>query len=422
MLDIKVLRDNHAQIKDLLGRRGGQYPVDELLTLDDKRRELTRRTEECQKERNEKSREIGRLMKAGESAVEMQERVRSMADEMKKGETELKSLQEEIREILLVIPNVPDKSVPAGKDESDNVTIRSHGDPGKFDFRPKPHHELGEALDIIDMKRAAKISGARFSILKGAGARLERALVNFMLDLHTDEFGYQEVFPPLMVNSDTMRGTGQLPKFADDLFKIEGSDHWLIPTAEVPLTNIYSGEILDAETLPVKLVAFTPCFRAEAGSYGKDTTGLIRQHQFNKVELVKIVEPEESENELEKLTDNAEEVLRRLGLPYRVVRLCGGDLGFSASKTYDIEVWVPSQEKYREISSCSLFTDFQSRRMNMRFRKGKKPLFPHTINGSGLAVGRTMVAILENYQNIDGAITIPEVLRPYMGGMETIIV
>ncbi len=300
--------------------------------------------------------------------------------------------------------------------------MRKHGDIPQFDFTPKPHNEIGEALDILDFKRAAKLASARFVIYKGAGARLERALINFMLDLHTKNHGYTEVAPPFMVNSSAMTGTGQLPKFAEDLFKIEGSDFWLIPTAEVPVTNIHSGEILDGDDLPIKMVAYTPCFRAEAGSYGRDTTGLIRQHQFNKVELVKLAHPDNSYQELESLLANAEEVLRLLNLPYRVVTLCSGDLGFSAAKTYDIEVWVPSQNKYREISSCSTFTDYQARRMGLRFRTGKKGkvALAHTINGSALAVGRTVVAILENYQQKDGSIIIPEALRDYMGGMESI--
>ena len=422
MIDIKLLRDKTDWVKLTLAKRGGAFDIDKAIALDVRRRELSGQAEKLQRDRNETSKKVGALKKKGESADDLQANVRSMAGELKELEQAKKTTEEELQAELLTFPNFPDDSVPEGADENDNVEIRKWGEPKIFPFDPKAHHEIGEALDIIDLTRAAKLSGARFAILRGAGAKLERALINFMLNTHTSDHGYEEVLPPLMVNSQTMQGTGQLPKFADDLFKIDGSDHWLIPTAEVPLTNIYANEILDGADLPIKMAAWTPCFRAEAGSYGKDTTGLVRQHQFNKVELVKIVKPENSKNELESLTADAEEVLKKLKLPYRVVNLCSGDIGFSAAKTYDIEVWLPSQNKYREISSCSLFTDFQARRMNMRYReeKGAKPKFPHTINGSGLAVGRTLVAILENYQNSDGSVMIPEVLRHYMGGLEKI--
>jgi len=423
VFDIRLIREDTENVRKRLAMRGeADYGVDAIVKLDEKRRAVLKRTEELQRVRNETSKKIGALKKAGEDTSSVQEKMRKVGDDMKQGEAELKEIDGELQLRLLSIPNLPLESVPHGADESANVEVRRHGETTAFGFEPKSHIELGEALGILDFQRAAKLSGARFAIYKGAGARLERALINFMLDLHTKEHGYEEVLPPFMVNSETMTGTGQLPKFADDLFKIENTDYWLIPTAEVPLTNIYASEILGPGDLPVRMTAYTPCFRSEAGSYGKDTAGLIRQHQFNKVEMVKIVKPEESEAELESLIANAEEMLKRLGLPYRVVTLCSGDLGFSSAKTYDIEVWIPTQEKYREISSCSTFTDFQSRRMSLRFRREPKgkPEFPHTLNGSGLAVGRTLVAILENFQNEDGSVTVPEVLRPYMGGLEAI--
>ncbi|MBF0169818.1 MAG: serine--tRNA ligase [Nitrospinae bacterium] len=422
MLDIKRIRDDFAAVEAALARRGKDYGLDLLREEDVRRRELVGRTEALQKERNDLSRQVGQIKKEGGDAESLQARVRGIADEARELEALLKEIDERVADRLLTIPNLPHPAVPDGAFEADNVEIRRWGTPRTFAFTPKPHHEVGEALGILDLKRAAKLSGARFSLQFGDGARLERALINFMLDLHTGAHGYTETLAPYMVSSETMRGTGQLPKFKEDLFKIEGADYWLIPTAEVPVTNIYAGEILDGADLPKAFVAFTPCFRAEAGSYGRDTTGLIRQHQFHKVELVRIVRPEESDAALEALTGHAEKVLQLLGLPYRVMALCAGDLGFSAARTYDLEVWVPSQEKYREISSCSVFTDYQSRRMNLRFRREPKgkPEFPHTLNGSGLAVGRTLVAILENFQNADGTVTIPEVLRPSMGGRTVI--
>lgn len=420
MLDIRLIREDPERIERRLARRGGAFGIGALVEMDGKRRTLARRVEALNRTRNEASKKIGLLKKAGGDTANPQAEVKRVGEELKELEGALKGAEEELSTLLLNIPNVPLDSVPEGADESANAEMRSWGVRPEFPFEPKSHAELGEALGILDFQRAAKLSGARFALYRGAGAQLERALINFMLDFHTRERGYTEILPPFMVNTRTMTGTGQLPKFADDLFRIEGADYWLIPTAEVPLTNIYSGEILDGDGLPVRMTAWTPCFRSEAGSYGKDTTGLIRQHQFNKVELVKIVKPEESEAELEGLTADAEEILRRLGLPHRVVALCAGDLGFSAAKTYDIEVWVPSQGRYREISSCSTFTDFQARRMNMRFRRapGGKPEFPHTLNGSGLAVGRTVVAILENFQKEDGSVEVPGALRPYMGGLE----
>ncbi len=423
MLDIKLIRENAELVRNRLSIRGGDdYGIERLLKLDGERRGLLSKVEELKKLRNETSKKIGQLKKAGKNADSIQADMRVVGDEIKTCDLRLKEIDSSLKDLLLNIPNIPLESVPKGLDEGDNVEIKTVGKRPTFDFEPKPHNELGEALGIFDFERAAKLSGARFVIYKGAGALLERALISFMLDIHVKEHGYLEVAPPLLVNSKTMTGTGQLPKFADDLFKAEGADLWLIPTAEVPITNIYAGEMVDGSSLPIKMVAHTPCFRAEAGSYGRDTTGLIRQHQFNKVELVKIVKPEESGKELESLLNNAEEILKRLELPYRVVNLCSGDLGFSAAKTYDIEVWVPSQKKYREISSCSTFTDFQARRMGLRFRRApkEKPEFPHTINGSGLAVGRTVVAIMENFQKKDGSVIIPEKLRPYMGGLEAI--
>jgi seryl-tRNA synthetase len=409
-------------VKAILSRRGGaDYGIDAVISLDAQRRDIQRNNEELLRQRNEMSKKIGELKKAGQDTEALQAQMRSAGDVIKANETKLGELENELRQRLLVTPNLPHPATPDGKSEDDNVEIRSWGAIPAIQS-PKSHVEIGEELGILDFKRAAKLSGARFALYRGAGALLERALINFMLDLHTREHGYTEVLPPFMVTSETMTGTGQLPKFAADLFKIEGTDLWLIPTAEVPLTNIHAGEILENENLPLKAVAHTPCFRSEAGSYGKDTTGLIRQHQFNKVELVKLVRPEDSEAELESLTANAEEVLKRLGLAYRVMALCSADLGFSSARTYDLEAWIPSQNKYREISSCSMFADFQARRMNLRFRRDKKakPEFVHTINGSGLAVGRTVVAILENFQNPDGSVTLPLVLRPYMGGLETI--
>jgi len=376
--------------------------------------------EEMRQKRNTISQQIGRLKKEGQDASDMLAEAKKISDNMASSEESLRDLEIQNRNILLLIPNIPDESVPVGKDETENKEIRAWGDIRQFDFEPKNHWDIGEDLDILDFERAGKIAGARFVIYKGGGARLERALINFMLDLHTGEHGYTEIIPPVLVNRETMTGTGQLPKFEDDLFKLDDSDakgYLLIPTAEVPVTNIYREEILRDSDLPIYHTAYTPCFRREAGSYGKDTRGLIRQHQFNKVELVKFVKPENSYDELESLTRNAEEVLKRLGLPYRVVTLCTGDIGFSAAKTYDLEVWFPAQGKYREISSCSNFVDFQARRADIRFKsEGQKGTeFIHTLNGSGLAVGRTLAAILENFQEKDGTVIIPEVLIPYMG-------
>jgi seryl-tRNA synthetase len=419
MLDIRFVRERTDKVIETLKKRG--YPADtieRLLSIEGRRRELIRIVEDERQRRNRLSQEIGKLKKEGRDASKVMAEAKAVSERITERETELKELEESAKRELLLIPNIPHDSVPVGEDENDNVEVRRWGETPEFPFEPKNHWDVGEALDILDFERAGKIAGARFVFLKGLGALLERALINFMLDLHTKEHGYTEVFPPLLVNRDSMTGTGQLPKFEDDLFKVEGEKGFLlIPTAEVPVTNIHRDEILSEDDLPIYYTAYTPCFRREAGSYGKDTRGLIRQHQFNKVELVKFVKPEDSYDELESLTGNAEEVLKRLGLPYRVVTLCTGDLGFASAKTYDIEVWFPAQGRYREISSCSNFEDFQARRAGIRFkRKGRKGTeFVHTLNGSGLAIGRTAAAILENFQQEDGSVIIPEALRPYMG-------
>jgi seryl-tRNA synthetase len=426
MLDLRFVRENPDTVKATLSRRGLSLDLTEFLALDAKRRAAQQEIEALRCRRNEVSEEIGRLKKRGQSAEDKVAEMRAVGDTIATLENSTREVDEAQRNILLNIPNLPHASVPDGKDENDNVEIRRWSplgeEPPKFSFEPKPHWDLAEYLDIIDFDRAAKITGARFALYKGMGARLERALINFMLDLHTTEHGYLEVLPPFMVNKTSMTATGQLPKFEEELFKVENGTYYLIPTAEVPVTNIHQNEVLPEDLLPVLYAAYTPCFRREAGSYGKDTRGLIRQHQFNKVELVKFSRPEDSYDELEKLTKNAEEVLVRLGLSYRVIVLCAGDMGFSAAKTYDIEVWLPGQNRYREISSCSNFEDFQARRGNIRYkpRGGKKTELVHTLNGSGLAVGRTVVAILENFQQPDGTIIIPETLRKYMDGVERI--
>ena len=426
MLDLRFVRENSDVVKATLSRRGMSLDLTEFLALDAKRRAAQQEIETLRRRRNEVSEEIGRLKKSGQSAEDKVAEMRAVGDTIATLENSTREVDEAQRNILLTIPNLPHASVPDGKDENDNVEIRRWSpqgeEPPKFSFEPKPHWDLAEYLDIIDFDRAAKITGARFALYKGMGALLERALINFMLDLHTTEHGYLEVLPPFMVNKTSMTATGQLPKFEEELFRVENGTYYLIPTAEVPVTNIHQNEVLPEERLPVLYTAYTPCFRREAGSYGKDTRGLIRQHQFNKVELVKFSRPEDSYDELEKLTKNAEEVLKRLDLSYRVIVLCTGDMGFSAAKTYDIEVWLPGQNKYREISSCSNFEDFQARRGNIRYkpRGGKKTELVHTLNGSGLAVGRTVVAILENFQQPDGTVIIPEALRKYMGGAERI--
>jgi len=418
MLDIRFVRENVEAVEMALEKRGDdKAPLSGLLDLEKDRRALIARTDELRNRRNVLSKEVGQLKAKGESAETAMAEVRSFGEQLKEYADSLAAVEEQIRERLLGIPNIPAESVPVGRDEDANVELRRVGEPPTFAFEPKNHWDIGETLGILDFERATKLSGSRFALYRGLGARLERSLINFMLDLHTGEHGYTEFLPPVMVNSKTMTGTGQLPKFAEDLFKIDNRDLWLIPTAEVPVTNIHQDEILTEADLPLYYTAYTPCFRAEAGSHGKDTRGLIRQHQFNKVELVKFVRPETSYEELEKLTANAEEILKRLGLAYRVVTLCSGDLGFSAAKTYDIEVWLPGQQTYREISSCSNFEDYQARRAGIRYKPegAKKNEWVHTLNGSGLAVGRTLVAILENFQQEDGSVIIPEALRPYMG-------
>lgn len=422
MIDPRLLRQAPRLVRNALQERGLELDLSQVLELDERLRELTRQWEEAQHRRKSLSQEIGQRMRRGEETSHLKEEVKLLGERLEVLEKERTELQERFQALMLEIPNFPHESVPYGKDERDNLEIRRWGEPQQFEFDPKPHWELGESLGILDFQRGAKLARTRFTLLRGAGARLERALIQFMLDLHTQEHGYVEVLPPFLANKESLVGTGQLPKFEDDLFRVEGWDLYLIPTAEVPVTNIHRDEILEEADLPLYYVAYTPCFRSEAGSYGKDVRGLIRQHQFDKVELVKIVSPERSWDELEGLLADAEEVLKRLRLPYRVVSLCTGDLGFASAKTYDIEVWLPSQGLYREISSCSNFTDFQARRAGIRYRpKGKKGTeLVHTLNGSGLAVGRTLVAILENCQRPDGTVEVPEVLRPYMGGMERI--
>lgn len=422
MIDIRILREQPDQVRERMAARRTPVDWDALLVLDRQRRETLARWERLKEQKNKFSGEIGRLRKSGADASSLMERIGAVSAELDALEQPLDDTERRFHESMLHIPNLPDPGVPVGESAADNPVLRDWGDPPAFDFTPRNHWQIGEDLGILDFARGAKLAGSRFTLYRGKGALLERALIGFMLDLQTREHGYEEILPPFLVNRDTMTGTGQLPKFEADMFHTGDPDYFLIPTAEVPLTNIHREEILDQVDLPRNYCAYTPCFRREAGSYGQDLRGLIRQHQFNKVELVKIVEPERSSEELEKLTRDAEEVLRRLGLHYRVVGLCTADLGFAAARTYDIEVWLPGQGAYREISSCSNCTDFQSRRAGIRYRPapGQRPLFVHTLNGSGLAVGRTLVAILENCQQEDGGIAVPEPLRPYMGGLERI--
>ncbi|HHV61456.1 MAG TPA: serine--tRNA ligase [Firmicutes bacterium] len=422
MLDLKLIRSNPEIVRDALRKRGEDAPLDELLRADEERRGTLYEVEQLKRRRNEVSEEIARMKRDGRDASALITEMREVSDKIKAMDERVRALDARISELLLAIPNIPHESVPVGKDETENVEVRRWGKPREFDFEPKAHWDIGTDLGILDFERARKITGSRFTVFKGAGARLVRALVSFMIDLHTREHGYTEVYPPFLVNRDSMVGTGQLPKFAEDMFHCEGTDFYLVPTAEVPVTNLYRGEILDADQLPIYHVAYTACFRAEAGAAGRDTRGLIRQHEFDKVELVKFVKPETSYEELEKLVADAEDVLKRLGLPYRVVMMCTGDVGFAAAKKYDPEVWMPSYGRYVEISSCSNFEAFQARRADIKYRPGPgaKPEYVHTLNGSGLAVGRTLAAILENYQEKDGSVVIPEVLRPYMGGLERI--
>ena len=422
MLEIKFVRQNLQQIEKSLENRGETADLESFKHCDTQRKALLLEIEDLRHRRNVVSEQIAAMKRNKEDTDDLVAEMRQVADRIKELDQDLSENEDKINHILFRIPNLPHNSVPIGKDSSENPVINKVGDVPNFDFEPQPHWILGEKLKIFDFEAAAKITGARFPLYLGPGARLERALINFMLDIHTTKHGYKEILPPFIVNRDSMTGTGQLPKFEEDLFKLEGWDYFLVPTAEVPVTNIHKGEVLDEDDLPILYTAYTPCFRSEAGSYGKDTRGLIRQHQFNKVELVKFAKPETSYDELETLLNNAEAILNYLEIPYQVINLCTGDLGFSAAKTYDIEVWMPAQGVYREISSCSNFESFQARRANIRFkRKGKKGTeLVHTLNGSGLAVGRTVAALLENFQQADGSVLIPEALRPYMGGMEKI--
>jgi len=416
MLDLELLRKNPEFVKERLRLRREDYPrlVDEALRLDEERRSILKDLEALRAERNALSKEIGKRKSKGEQTAELEGKVKEIKEKIEGLEDKLSKVEEQLKSVMLSIPNIPHQSVPVGKDETENVEVRRWGVPRDFDFEPKAHYEIGEALGILDFERGASLAGSRFTVMWGWGAKLERALINFMLDFHTSR-GYKEVWVPHLVKPEILEGTGQLPKFEEDLYFCERDGLYLIPTAEVPLTNLFRDTILEEKDLPIYLTAYTPCYRREAGAYGKDIRGIIRQHQFDKVELVKIVHPDTSEQELERLTADAEEILKLLGLPYRVVALCTGDLGFASAKTYDIEVWFPSQNKYREISSCSNCTDFQARRMNTRFKdsQGRKR-FVHTLNGSGLAVGRTLAAILENYQQKDGSVVVPEVLRDYL--------
>ncbi|GAB6162001.1 serine--tRNA ligase [Desulfothermus naphthae] len=422
MLDLKFIQKNPEVVQAAIRKRRMDLNIQDFLKLDEKRKSIIQEVEKLRNQLNTESKEVGKLKAKGQDVSEKVKKLSLISDKIKELEKEKKKVEKELFDFRAQIPNIPAKDVPEGDSDEDNVEIKKWGTKPEFDFEPKPHWDIGTNLKGLDFERAAKLAGSRFALYFGWAARLERALINFMLDVQTKENGYTEVLPPFLVNSETMFGTGQLPKFEEDLFKIKDWDYYLIPTAEVPVTNIYRNEVLDEDDLPIAYTAYTPCFRSEAGSYGKDTKGLIRQHQFNKVELVRFVHPDKSYQELELLLSHAESILQKLGLHYRVVVLCTGDLGFSAAKTYDIEVWLPGQNTYREISSCSNFEDFQARRANIKFKpkNSKKKEFVHTLNGSGLAVGRTLVAILENYQREDGSIIIPEVLRPYMDGIEII--
>jgi len=428
MLDLKYVVNNIEEVREKLSHRGAEAALEPIVELSIKRRELIGKVEELRRQQNEANQKIQKIVKEegpkSEAMIKIRGEMKEISQQVKDMEPVLKEVEASIAEAMLVIPNLCGKNTPLGKSEDDNVLIRTVGEPKEFDFEPKWHDEIGSALDIMDLDRASKLSGARFAVLKGAGARLERALIQFMLDLQTEKHGYTEMMVPLLVNAETMQGTGQLPKFKEDAFLTTslGRDMYLIPTAEVPVTNLYSGEVIKGKELPIRMCAYTPCFRSEAGSHGQDVRGYLRQHQFNKVELIHICKAEDSYKELETLTANAEKVLQLLELPYRVISLCTGDIGFSAAMTYDLEVWLPGQQRYREISSCSNCEDFQARRMKMRFKEEgmKKPALPHTLNGSGLAAGRAIVAILENYQQEDGSVIIPKVLRPYMGGIEKI--
>ena len=422
MLDLKLIRGETEKVKAALGRRKENVDIDAIIAVDDKRRALLYEVEGLKAKQNEVTKKIPAMKKAGEDTTAVFAEMKEISEKIKEFDAQVREVEEELNRMMLTIPNIPDASVPDGDTDEDNIEIRKFGEPKNFGFEPKAHWDLGKDLGVLDPDTAAKITGTRFTVYKDLGAKLERAVINYYLDTHTEKNGYTEVFPPFMVHRNSMIGTGQLPKFEEDAFKVAGTEYFLVPTAEVPVTNMYREQILDGSQLPIKHVAYTACFRAEAGSAGRDARGLIRQHQFNKVELVKFAKPEESYEELEKLTRDAESVLQGLGLPYRVVQICIGDLGFTAAKKYDIEVWMPSYGRYVEISSCSNFEDFQARRANIKYKdgQGSKAQYVHTLNGSGVAVGRTVAAILENYQNEDGSITIPEVLVPYMGGKTVI--
>lgn len=425
MLDLKRIRNNPEEIKKLLTNRGEDFDlstIDEVVSLDEKRRNILVEVEELKKNRNEASSKIAKMKKDGKPVDEVLVEMKKLSDEIKEFDIDLSKIDEKIEYIMLRIPNIPNPQVPEGKSDADNVEIRRWSEPTKFNFTPKAHWDIGTDLNILDFERAGKVSGSRFTFYRGLGAKLERAVISYFLDFHTEKHGYEELFPPYMVNRTSMTGTGQLPKFEEDAFRVANNDCFLIPTAEVPVTNFYRNEVLKGENLPIKHVAYSACFRSEAGSAGRDTRGLVRQHQFNKVELVKFTRPEDSYDELEKLTRDAEDVLQGLKIPYRVVRICKGDLGFTAALKYDIEVWMPSYNRYVEISSCSNFEDFQARRANIKYKETPKdkPKYVHTLNGSGVAIGRTVAAILENYQKEDGTVEIPELLRPYMGGREII--
>ena len=422
MLELRLLRENLDDVKVRMATRGIVVDWEEFVSLDRERREAVGNIERLKEKKNRLSGEIGRLKKNGSDATVLMREVEEVSDAIRSSEAPLTNIETRFDQFMLTLPNLPHPSVQVGKDERDNREVRRWGEPPKFGFAPKNHWDVGEELGILDFARAAKIAGARFAVYRGAGAKLERALINFMLDLHTEQNGYKEILPPALVNRAALVGTGQLPKFEEDLFRVTPGDYFLIPTAEVPLTNLHREEVLERDELPIRYVAYTPCFRSEAGSYGKDVRGLIRQHQFNKIEMVKLTEPDNSYGELETMVQHAEAVLKQLELPYRVVELCTGDMGFGAAKTYDLEVWLPGQNTFREISSCSNCEEFQARRANIRYRKEKKgrPLFVHTLNGSGLAVGRTLVAVLENYQQEDGSVIIPNALRGYMSGLDRI--
>ncbi|OOB78087.1 MAG: serine--tRNA ligase [Epulopiscium sp. Nuni2H_MBin001] len=422
MIDIKILREDMPRVQKGLASRKSNVDLDEFISLDNKYRELLQKVEVLKSEQNVVSKQVPLLKKAGEDVTDILAKMKLLSEQIKELDQEVREINDKLQAFLLTLPNLPNDAVAIGASDDDNVELRKVGEVPQFDFEVKPHWDLGESLDILDFEKASKVTGSRFTFYKGQGARLERALINFMLNMHIDEHGYTEVLPPLMVNRSSMYGTGQLPKFEEDAFKVQDTDYFLVPTAEVPVTNMYREQILTATQLPIKHCAYSACFRAEAGSAGRDTRGIIRQHQFNKVELVKFTTPEQSYEELEKLTNDAENILKALKLPYRVVRLCTGDLGFSSAMTYDIEVWMPSYNRYVEISSCSNFEDFQARRANIKYKNNikDKAQFVHTLNGSGLAIGRTVAAILENYQQEDGTIIIPEVLIPYMGGASVI--